>query len=225
MINNLAKLEAALNYRFKDMALLEEALTHPSLKQIDNTRRHYERFEFLGDSILGFLVTEMIFHRFNKYTEGTIAKIKAHVVSCEVIIEVATQIHLADYMIMSSGEENSGGRINRHNIENTMEALLGAIYLDSNIEDTRKIVHMLWAEHIENIDFSVADPKTFLQEWLHNKMQIMPVYKVSKQDGPVHAPIFTVQLWAGEESQLGLGHSIKEAEKDAARKMLKKLNG
>ena len=223
MTNNFSKLCSTLNYNFKNISLLEEALSHPSLKQIDRTKTHYERLEFLGDSILGFLITEMIFHRFGDYSEGDIAKIKAHVVSCDIIVEVASKLHLADHMIMTIGEERSGGRINRRNIENTMEALIAAIYLDSDIENTRNIVNLLWSDQIENIDFSMADPKTSLQEWLQNNLKILPIYEVVKQEGPVHAPIFTVQLSAGDNSQTGIGSSIKEAEKDAARQMLKTL--
>ena len=224
MTNNFAKLEKALNYKFNDISLLEEALSHPSLKQIDNTKSNYERFELLGDSILGFLITEMIFNRFDNYAEGTIAKIKAYVVSRDTIVKIADTLNLAEHIIMTNGEEHSGGRTNRNSIENTMEALLAAIYLDSNIAKTREIVNILWADHIENIDFSAADPKTYLQEWLQQQTHQMPIYEVIKQDGPVHAPTFTVHVRAGNNTQIGTGKSIKDAEKDAARKMLKKLN-
>ena len=223
MIDNFAKLESDLNYKFTDLSLLKEALSHPSLKQIDNQSPNYERLEFLGDSILGFLVTELIFHKFDSYAEGEIAKIKAHVVSSEVIVEVASKLNLADYMIMTPGEERSGGRENRHNIENTMEALLASIYLDSDISTTSEIVNTLWSKQIENVDFSIEDPKTYLQELLQSKMQIIPVYKVVKQEGAVHAPVFTVQISANDQSHIGTGRSIKEAEKNAARAMIKHL--
>jgi len=224
MINNFAKLEVALNYKFNDTALLEEALSHPSLKQIDNLKRDYERFEFLGDAILGFLITEMIFNKFTDYEEGRIAKIKAYAVSRDILVKIADTISLADHIIMTKGEETSGGRSNHNNIENTMEALLAAIYLDSNIDHTRTIVTTLWAEHIENIDFSAADPKTYLQELLQRRSQIMPKYEVIKQEGAVHSPIFTVCVSVPDQSQIGTGKSIKEAEKDAAGKLLKKIN-
>ena len=224
MTNNFVQLEKDLNYKFKNLSLLEEALSHPSLKQIDNTKPNYERFELLGDSILGFLVTEMIFNRFDNYTEGNIAKIKAYVVSRDTLVKIANTLNLAEHIIMTVGEEHSGGRTNSNNIENTMEALIAAIYLDSNIERTREIVNILWADHIENINFSAADPKTYLQELLQHKIQKMPIYEVIKQMGPMHAPTFTVQVQAGDLLQTGEGHSIKEAEKNAARKMLNKLS-
>ena len=113
--------------------MLKEALSHLSLKQTDSTKPNYERFELLGDSILGFLITEMIFNKFNSYTEETIAKIKAYGVSRDTIVKITGTLDLAEHIIMTAEEEHSSGRTNRNNIENTMEALLAAIYLDSNI--------------------------------------------------------------------------------------------
>ena len=224
MTNNFAKLEGILNYKFNDISLLEEALSHPSLKQTDNSKHDYERLEFLGDAILGFLVTEMIFNKFTDYEEGHIAKIKAYAISGDILVKIADTINLADHIIMTRGEETSGGRSNHNNIENTMEALLAAIYLDSNIDQVRTIVTTLWSKHIENIDFSTADPKTYLQELLQNKTHIMPKYEVIKQEGAVHSPIFTVRVSVSDKSQTGTGKTIKEAEKNAARKLLKEIN-
>lgn len=112
MIINFSKdhirdLEKAINYQFSDISLVKEALSHPSLKQIDNSIHDYERFELLGDSILGFLITEMIFNKFTDYEEGIIAKIKAYVVSRDTLVKIAESIKLADYIIMTKGEENS----------------------------------------------------------------------------------------------------------------------
>ena len=219
----IADLENSIGYQFNDIELAEEALSHPSLKQINNLSLNYERFELLGDSILGFLVTEMIFNKFTDCEEGILAKTKAHVVSRDIIVKVAQQIDLAKYIIMTTGEENSDGRSNPNNLENTLEALIAAIYLDSNIEQVRMVVNRLWDEHINKIDFSVADPKTYLQEWLQGRDNNMPTYEVTQQEGPAHAPIFTVQVSASEYSKTGVGKSIKEAEKNAARSLLVQL--
>lgn len=228
MINKFSKeelnlLEKKLDYKFNDVNFLIEALTHPSMKQIDNTIRDYERLELLGDSILGFLVTEMIFNKYTGYEEGNLAKIKAHVVSSGTLVKIASTIDLSKYLIITPGEENSGGRNNPNNIENAMEALLAAIYLDSNIENVRKIVGRLWKESVDNIDFSAADPKTYLQEFLQKKKLNIPKYELINQEGPVHAPLFTVKVSSNSKSKLGEGKSIKDAEKDAARKLLKLL--
>ena len=117
-------------------------------------------------------------------------------------------------------EEKSGGKTNQNNIENVMEALLAAIYLDSDIHQVRKIVQNLWFRYIENIDFNLIDPKSSLQEWLHHKNHSTPAYEVINKEGPVHAPVFTVQVIVGRHKQTATGKSIKEAEKEAARKLL-----
>ena len=216
-------LEKKLNYKFNNVDFLIEALTHPSMKQIDNSIRDYERLELLGDSILGFLVTEMIFSKYTSYEEGNLAKIKAHVVSSGTLVKIASTIDLAKYLIITPGEENSGGRSNPNNIENAMEALLAAVYLDSNVENVREIVKRLWKESVDNVDFSAADPKTYLQEFLQKKKLNIPKYELINQEGPVHAPLFTVKVSSNSEFKYGEGKSIKDAEKDAARKLLKLL--
>ncbi len=219
----IADLEASIHYQFSNLNFVREALSHPSLRQHNGLNRNYERLEFLGDSILGFLVTELIFHRYKDSEEGVLAKVKAHTVSCETIVKIANQLNLAKYIIMTGGEERSGGRENDNNIENTMEALIAAIYLDSDIERTRLVVGNLWSDHINNIDFSVADPKTYLQEWLQNEDGNMPTYEVIERTGPVHAPTFTVQVTASTRTQIATGKSIKEAEKNAARTLITKI--
>ena len=223
MNNNFDQLEKSLNYKFNNKSLLEEALSHPSLKQIDDGKLNYERFEFLGDSILGFLVTEMIFSKYQEYDEGDLAKLKAYVVSHDILVKIAKDLNLADYIIMTAGEENSGGRENSNNLENVLEALIAGIYLDSDIVQTRKIVNHLWQHHIENVDPNMANPKSALQEFLQDQNHSIPSYQVVKREGVVHAPIFTVQVKAMNQFSEGFGHSIKEAEKNAALKMLKIL--
>lgn len=219
----LNSLEKRLDYKFNNIDFLIEALTHPSMKQIDNSIRDYERLELLGDSILGFLITEMIFNKYTKYEEGNLAKIKAHVVSSGTLVKIASTIDLSSYLIITQGEENSGGRSNPNNIENAMEALLAAIYLDSNIENVRRIVKKFWYESVNNVDFSAADPKTYLQEYLQKKRLDIPKYELINQEGPVHAPLFTVKVSSNNLFKFGEGKSIKDAEKDAARKLLKLL--
>jgi ribonuclease III len=228
MTNNISKaqitsLEETLNYQFTNTELLIEALTHPSMKQMDNSVRDYERLELLGDSILGFLVTEIIFNKYTEYEEGNLAKIKAHVVSCSILVKIANSLNLADYLIITPGEENSGGRTNPNNIENALEALIAAIYLDSDIEKVSKIVNKLWQKHVDNVDLSEADPKTHLQELLQKDKLSIPKYKLVGQEGPVHAPIFTIKVSSNDEFKIGKGKSRKEAEKDAAKQLLNLL--
>lgn len=223
-----ALLEERLCYNFNDKNLLKEALTHPSVKQRslknNNKQKNYERLELLGDSILNFLVTEILFKNFSDYDEGQLAKIKAYTVSKEVLCLVAAKINLASYIIMTYGEEVSGGRKNPNNIENTMEALIAAIYLDSNIDVIRNMISGLWLEFISITDLANYDPKTTLQEWVQSHGHgNKPVYELVKREGAAHSSIFTILVKIPHHQQLGYGQSVKEGEKDAARKLLIKL--
>ncbi|MFY9589316.1 ribonuclease III [Rickettsia endosymbiont of Halotydeus destructor] len=219
------KLEKLLGYNFKDKNLLIEALSHPSLKQHNSSNQYmdYERLEFLGDAILSFLVTEILFTNFADYDEGKLAKIRAYLVCKETLCNVATKLNLSNYIIMTQGEELSGGRDNPNNIEDAMEALVAAIYLDSDINIARKIVQNLWAEFITVKDLTSYDPKTPLQEWAQSKGFHVPIYKVINRSGASHSTTFTVSVTIKDHSQTGTGHSIKEAEKDAARELLRTI--
>ncbi|MDN3030137.1 MULTISPECIES: ribonuclease III [Rickettsieae] len=221
------KLEQDIGYSFNDKNFLLEALSHPSLKQ--NTLKHgiqknYERLELLGDTIINFAITEILFKNFSTYNEGKLAKIRAYLVCKELLCKVAAKINLSDYIIMTYGEELLGGRQNPNNIENTMEALIAAIYLDSNIDTVKKIIYDLWYEFIDIIDLADYDPKSTLQELAQKKGSEKPVYQVIKREGSPHAAIFTVLVQMDEYQQTGTGHSVKEAEKVAARKLMNYLN-
>lgn len=218
-------LEKSINYQFKDLDLLHEALSHPSLKQRGASwDKTYERFEILGDAILGFLITELLFKKYQKSDEGNIAKVKAYLVSKDTLCHVAEKIKLADFIIMTKGEEDSGGRTNPNNIENTMEALIGSIYLDSTIDNVRNIVTTLWSEFLHDFDLKDIDPKTFLQEWSQGNKYGMPHYELISKEGAAHTPLFKVCVSVGPYKQTGSGHSIKDAEKAAARELLKMLS-
>ena len=150
---DITRLEQLINYQFKNPELIFEALSHPSLKQHESDwRKNYERLEILGDAILGFLVTELVFNIYNKADEGGIAKIKSYLVSKETICCVAKKINLANFIIMTKGEEESGGRVNPNNIENAMEALIAAVYLDGGMENIKAIVTELWSEFLYDFD-------------------------------------------------------------------------
>ncbi|MGC0371573.1 MAG: hypothetical protein DGJ47_000262 [Rickettsiaceae bacterium] len=221
--SSITKLEAKLDYQFQNYDLIEEALSHPSLKQHTASAKNYEKLEILGDSILGFLATEMIFHSSEKLNEGDIAKIKAHIVSREVISKVAKQINLAQHIIMTPGEEKSGGRINASNLENSMEALIAAIYLDSNISTTQKIVRSLWSKHMSNIDLNNTDPKSQLQELCHKELKETPQYKVINRHGEDHSPLFEVEVRVSSCYQTAKDNSVKKAEKRAAKLLIQQL--
>jgi len=217
-------LERSINYRFKDLDLLQEALSHPSLKQHESDwKKTYERFEILGDAILGFLITEILFKEYEDSDEGEIAKLKAHLVSKDTICRVAEKINLSDFIIMTKGEEESGGKSNPNNVENAMEALIGSIYLDGAMDEVRVIVKNLWSEFFHNFDLRSIDPKTSLQEWSQANKYGTPKYSVISKEGVAHMPFFRVCVTVGSYKQIGTGHSIKEAEKLAAKELLNQL--
>ncbi len=221
---HIIALEDSINYKFKNLDLIHEALSHPSLKQNDTKwPKDYERFEILGDSILGFLITEILFNKYQKSDEGSIAKIKAYLVSKDTLCRVAGKINLADFILMAKGEEHSGGRINPSNIENTMEALIAAIYIDSNIDQTRVVIKNLWSELLDNFDINQMDPKTVLQEWSQSKQYGIPNYEIIEKAGKSHTPNFKVSVIIGDYKEIGYGKSIKNAEKAAAKKLLDRL--
>lgn len=218
-----AELEKALGYNYKNIKLLEEAISHPSLKQqskYGELQLNYERLELLGDAILGLIITEILFDKFVHYDEGEIAKVKAYLVCRDTLVKVGKKINLGYHIIMTKGEEVGGGRENPGNIENVMEAIIASIYLDGGMETARKLVEDLWSNLLSNINFSEIDPKTWLQEWAQGNRHEIPLYEVIDKKGPVHVPIFTVRVTVGPYQHTGTGGSIKLAEKDAARSLL-----
>lgn len=221
--NKAKDLERLLGYKFSNVDYLKEALSHPSLKQIDTVASHvdYERFELLGDSILNFIIVNLLFHKYDKLQEGEIAKIKSYLVSGELLNEISKKLQLSDFLIMTKGEENCGGRENPGNIENAMEALIAAIYLDSrDMEKTKNIVGNLWKDYIHKFDLREIDPKTCLQEWAQKNHLPIPNYDVIERSGPAHLPEFTLQVQVGDYSAKASGKSIRIAEKAAAKKVL-----
>ena len=202
-------------------------MSHPSLKQdkvlLENNIADYERLELLGDSIINFLITEMLFKKFSNSNEGGITKIKAFLVSNQVLSKISEQISLSKFIIMTKGEEHSGGRQNPNNLENALEALIAAIYLDGGVEATRKIVLRLWKDHLVKFDYDSIDPKTSLQEWSQKYRHQVPEYTLLSKSGPDHSPMFVIKCIVGEFLSEGSAHSIKMAEKIAAKKMLDKI--
>lgn len=221
--SKISELEKSINYTFKDQNLLIEAITHPSLKQ-NSTDKDYERLELLGDSILNFVITEFLFKQFLLANEGKLAKLRAYLVCKDTLHQIAQQNNIAKYILMTYGEEALGGRENQNNLENVLEAIIGAIYLDSDIDTIRSVILNLWDTKLVNPSVEGSDPKTTLQEWSQSKFNIRPQYEVINQVGPPHSPTFTVQVAVHEHKQTGHGSSIKFAAKEAARNLIKSLN-
>ncbi len=207
-----------LGYEFKDESLLKTSLTHSSFSKKNN----YERLEFLGDRVLGLIISEEIFHSYPDDSEGNLAKKISFLVCKNTLIKIADELRLEKHFIISKNiKQNSFDSIKA----NSLEALIAAIYLDSNFSNTYKIVKKLWNNCIQKINLDYHDPKSKLQEWSLKTNNILPVYEVKKKEGPDHNPIFTVNLKLnGKIYSIGVGKNKQDAEVMAAEKALKEID-
>ncbi len=220
-------LEERLGYRFRDKDLLQRALTHTSFAYESGSSPHNESMEFLGDSILGFLVTDFIFREFPDFTEGRKSKIKAYLVSSTALSMLALQLDIPKYLFLGRGEEKTGGRKKKALSTNAFEAVIAAIYLDSGIEEVRRFLAPLFYPLIREVGAgraAVEDPKTALQEYLQARNLEAAQYSVTAETGPEHRKTFHVELRVGERT-LGsaTGPTKKNAELLAAQAALAKL--
>ncbi|MCC2646871.1 MAG: rnc [Rickettsiaceae bacterium] len=227
--NNLDSLEKVINYKFKNHHLLIEALSHPSLNHNIHDKfaprvSNYERLEFLGDTVLNLVISDLIYHLHPDYDEGMLAKLRSSLVCKEQISDLAKSINLAKYIIMTEGEEKGGGRLNENNLENAMEAILGAVYLDSNFEQAKAVINNLWQKVLKSPIELYPDPKSAVQEWVQARHMPIPDYEVIEQSGSPHSPIFKVRIQVGGFIATGSGKAKKAAEKEAARNLLKLLS-
>ncbi len=224
----LDSFQKRIKVKFSSKSLLNRALTHRSyVNEAGAQVMDNERLEFLGDSVLALVVNEYLFKRFEEYPEGDLAKIKSAVVSETTLAKVSSDIRLGDYILMGRGEEQSGGRERGSIQANTLEAVIGAIYLDSGLKDVKRFVLGLLKSEIERIDSLtyLRDPKTTLQEYVQKKYKERPVYEVIEEKGPDHQKVFTVRLIInGTDAATGTGNSKRKAEMEAAGKVLEQIH-
>lgn len=217
-------LETRLKYKFRNTLLLAEALTHPSLGH--ETQRHHfdnQRLEFLGDAVLQLIFTEWLFDRFPKFSEGQLTKMRSGLVSRDGLKMHAERLCLGQHLMMGRGEESSGGRERSSALADAYEALIGAIYLDSDYVTARRIVLTEAREDLDTLEVDSPDlnPKGQLQEVLQAISPISPVYPILSADGPEHQKDFVARVtWNGIELGEGTGRSKKDAETAAARDAL-----
>lgn len=219
-------LEQRIKYKFRNSLLLAEALTHPSLGH--ETQRHHfdnQRLEFLGDAVLQLIFTEYLFDHFPQLGEGHLTKIRARLVSRDGLKTLAERIGIGKYLMMGRGEEASGGRDRASTLSDAYEALIGAMYLDSDFVTVRRLVLTDARELLEDLEVDPPDtnPKGRLQEILQAISPQSPSYPIIDQSGPEHEKRFVAKIvWGGRELGTGQGRSKKEAETDAARDALAK---
>lgn len=225
---DLSSLEKKIGYKFKNIKLLRNSLVHRSFgnenkkyKKINN-----ERLELLGDAVLDLIVAEYLYKNHSNYSEGDLAKIKSMAVSEPVLAKVSRKLNMGEYLYLSRGELLTGGREKNSILGDLFEAVLGAIYLDSNFETARKIaLHHLkeYIDHVEE-DEEIMDFKTILQEYSQKVYKQVPTYEVINETGPDHKKLFEIVVKIGEDiEEKGIGKSKKMAEHGAAQALCKKL--
>ncbi|MGI9088560.1 MAG: ribonuclease III [Chthoniobacterales bacterium] len=217
-------LEQRIGHKFRNSLLLAEALTHPSLGH-ETQRYHFDnqRLEFLGDAVLQLLMTEHLFALFPREAEGRLTKLRSRLVSREALRAHAVALDLGQFLMMGRGEEACGGRERTSTLADAFEALLGAIYLDTDLATARRFLLTLAAEDLAQLELAPVDinPKGHLQELLQSISPRSPVYELLSENGREHEKVFSVRvLWEGIALGEGVGRSKKQAETAAAREAM-----
>ncbi len=221
-MSNLDKLQEIIGWKFRNIDLLKEAITHSSFLAKKNFNN--ERMEFLGDRVLGIVIADILFKKYPDEDEGGLAKRHSALVSGKTLALIAKEIDIGKYMEFSDSEKSTGGASNSHLLANAMEALLGAIYLDGDLQPCKKIIGKLWEDKIDMMVKAPQDPKTELQEWAQARKLGIPEYKIIEKNGPDHSPVFVISLHiSGYNEITAKGSSKRKAEKKAATLFLEKI--
>jgi len=224
---DLAEFQKRLDYRFRDENLLRLALTHSSLAHEQNIAMpHNQRLEFLGDAVLGAVLSQQLYEKFTDADEGLLTKSRAKLVNATSLADHARAVNLGDQINLSRGEENTGGRSRQSTLADAFEALIGAIFLDGGFSEARDfIVREFNGDYTElDLPAGIENPKGELQELLQAKSPVAPVYQLISAEGPDHDRHFvSAVLHEGVELARGSGKSKKGAESEAALEALKKL--
>ncbi|MGB0719824.1 MAG: ribonuclease III [Bdellovibrionales bacterium] len=207
------KLARLIGHDFKDPALLKTALTHSST----GAKSNYERLEFLGDRVLGLSVADILYNKFPDEPEGHMAKRLAALVQGTFLAQIAREMDLGAFIAFSEAESAAGGADNDNILADVFEAVIGALYLDSDFATCKALIIRLWGDRFDQMTKPPQHPKTKLQEWAQGKNLPLPVYEIIGQTGPDHAPEFEVSVTVeGFTPVMTRGKSRQEAEKQAA---------
>ncbi len=221
---NADKFLALTGYQFRQQELLQQGLTHRSFSRSSNN----ERLEFLGDSVLNLIISNHIYRRFTDADEGDLSRIRASLVKQSTLAQVARAINLGDHINLGGGELKSGGFRRASILSDALEAVIGAIYLDSDYGQAEAVVLRLFEQQLDNVKIGAGlkDPKTRLQEYLQARQRDLPLYEIESTTGKSHSQLFTVSCRIEEPAlrTLGSGTSRKQAEQQAAQKLLDELD-
>ena len=226
-MKNLLDLEHKLNYYFNDRNLLKNALLHKSL---GNERKEYknqnnERLELLGDAVLDLIVAEYLYKNYKNASEGTIAKLKAMIVSEPILAKISRQIGIGKFLMLSRGEIVSGGRNRESILADSFEAILGAVYIDSNLDEARVFALSHIKQYIDHIEENedILDFKSILQEYVQKEFKTVPTYELVAERGPDHMKEFEIQVIVGNYKEKAVARNKKKAEQLSAKALCIKL--
>ena len=217
---SLNDLEKILQIKFKNKKILEKSLIHKSLDPINNN----EKLEFLGDRVLGFVISKKLYEIYPDETEGALDKKFASLVNKNMCLSIANKLNLSKFIKTNTNKTNNYKPENKI-ISDTCEAIIGAIFLDQGSKVVENSILKIWNEYIENTQETKIDSKTMLQEFSLKKYKVLPKYTLLKTKGPKHKPVFHVQVKIKSSKSIdGIGSSKKLAEQDAATSLLRKMN-
>ncbi len=219
MNKSLKELENIINYNFKNKSLLDRALTHKSF----NNKNNNEKLEFLGDRVLGLIISKKLLEKYPNENEGIIDKKFANLVNKKTCIKIAKRMNLKKFLYLGASHKNierSADKI----VSDSLEAIVGAIYLDGGLKLSEKFILNFWETHIDKSVITLIDSKTLLQEYSLKKFKILPKYTSFKKTGPQHKPLFKTEVEIPESKKIvGEGSSKKKAQQNAASKLIKLL--
>ena len=220
-IDNLLKeMMGVLDYEFNDHSLLKMALTHPSLEG----QRNYQRLEFVGDRVLGLVISSWLYEYYPHVDEGGLSSRHVALVRGETCADVAKRLSFGQYIIMADSADDIGARKRKAILADVCEAVIGALYIDGGLAPAKKFIQHHWAQAIEDVREAQRDAKTRLQEWAQARKLPITRYKVVDRTGPAHAPTFTVCAEVeGYDPEYGEGKSKRDAEQMAADRLLSRL--
>ncbi len=219
MKKSLKELEHLINYTFKNKDLLNKALTHKSFDNINNN----EKLEFLGDRVLGLTISEKLLEKFPNEKEGSIDKKFANLVNKKTCANIARKLNLKRYIYLGNSNRNLERSVDKI-LSDSLEAIVGSIYLDGGLKAARKFILIIWEEYLDLSVVTLIDSKTKLQEYSLKKYKKLPRYTFFKKSGPQHKPIFKTEVQIPESKKIiGVGSSKKNAQQNAASELIKIL--
>ncbi|MDP1602603.1 MAG: ribonuclease III [Legionella sp.] len=222
---DLPRLCRRLGYEFKNIAFLKQALTHCSAG-IDNN----ERFEFLGDSILSFVIANELFERFPEESEGELSRLRSFLVKGEMLAEIAMELQLGDFLYLGQGELKSGGFRRSSILADALEAVIAAVFFDGGMPASQQLILHLYSTRLNEKDVlknNIKDAKTQLQEFLQAEKLALPTYKLIKMEGEEHDQVFHISCKINgiEKTTVGIGPNRRKAEQQAAKELLQFVKG